>query len=306
MYFSTRLLKHYHGTRFAPSKRGSRWSVGLGLLVLCCAMPLRGQLAQDWQRIPGARLIETDFADGDSFMVKMNGQKEVVRLYYVDAPETITGSETDNRRLREQARHFGIERPGDLLAIGRLATMHVKQRLQEPFTVHTVGASALGRSRQARIYVLIETHDGKDLGAELVSLGLARVHGVQRRLPDGTTGEEHAEKLKDLEFVAAMQRRGAWKFTDPDRLAMMREQERSESRELRAFGAFSNLAPGEKLDVNRASLEDLQQISGIGPTLAQRIIDARPFGSVDELERVRGIGPKVLESSREMLKVDSN
>lgn len=55
------------------------------------------------------------------------------------------------------------------------------------------------------------------------------------------------------------------------------------------------------IDVNRASSEELQTLDGIGPVLAERIIESRlkaPFRSVDELERVRGIGPKTLQRLR--------
>jgi len=45
-----------------------------------------------------------------------------------------------------------------------------------------------------------------------------------------------------------------------------------------------------RLDVNTASLAELQNIPGIGPVVAQRIIEARPFKSGDDLQRVKGIG----------------
>lgn len=49
------------------------------------------------------------------------------------------------------------------------------------------------------------------------------------------------------------------------------------------------------IDINTASAKELQKIVGIGPSLAQRIIEARPFYSLDELAKVSGIGPKTLE-----------
>ena len=52
------------------------------------------------------------------------------------------------------------------------------------------------------------------------------------------------------------------------------------------------------IDVNQADFEELQKLPGIGPKLAQRILDERaksPFRAVEDLRRVSGIGPKILE-----------
>ena len=62
----------------------------------------------------------------------------------------------------------------------------------------------------------------------------------------------------------------------------------------------------DAIDVNHAPAEELQKLPGIGPRLAQRIVDARvksPFKSVDHLRRVSGIGPKTLEKLRPFVTV---
>jgi competence protein ComEA len=51
---------------------------------------------------------------------------------------------------------------------------------------------------------------------------------------------------------------------------------------------------GGRLDLNTASAAELDALPGVGPVLAQRIVDhrkERPFTSVDELDDVPGIGP---------------
>lgn len=50
-----------------------------------------------------------------------------------------------------------------------------------------------------------------------------------------------------------------------------------------------------QIDINSASLTDLDKLTGIGPAYAQAIIDGRVYSTLDDLDRVKGIGPKTLE-----------
>ena len=57
--------------------------------------------------------------------------------------------------------------------------------------------------------------------------------------------------------------------------------------------------PTEPIDLNRASTAELETLPGIGPSLADRIVAARrerPFNSLEDLQRVSGIGPSKAEA----------
>lgn len=66
----------------------------------------------------------------------------------------------------------------------------------------------------------------------------------------------------------------------------------------RAARYATPLGPHEKIDIDRATAEELVRLPRIGPALARRIVSHRDrhgaFGSLEALDGVSGVGPAVL------------
>jgi competence protein ComEA len=67
-------------------------------------------------------------------------------------------------------------------------------------------------------------------------------------------------------------------------------------------GGSGAAAPTAPVDLNSATVEQLDTLPGVGPVTAQKIVDYRqahgPFTSVDELDAIPGIGPARIENLR--------
>jgi DNA uptake protein ComE-like DNA-binding protein len=259
---------------------------------------------KEWIILKDCRLIPNKANDGDSFHIWANNTEYLIRLYFVDAPETAS---VGPARLIEQAEYFGVSVP-QVIEIGVEAKKFVDAKLSEPFIVVTRLAEGLGRSKIQRIYGLVRTKDG-DLGEQLIANGLARIHGVHPAMPEGPSGEDEIQRLGQLEQGARQKKLGAWALSaqplkgpgaTPQPLADVSHSISATPVPLMATGSAIEVKKSQakavpelgRIDVNTATEKELRMIPGIGPVIAARIIAARPFRSADDLKRVSGIGDK--------------
>lgn len=149
----------------------------------------------------------------------------------------------------------------------------------KPIRVHIAGAivrpGVYELPEDSRVLDVVETAGGFVAEADKTALNLAAL-------------VEDAERL-DIPYVAG--------FT-PE----------AESGFVVVSTGTPSASAGEGLvNINTASLNELDTLPGIGPTTAQRIIDYRnengPFGSIEDIVNVSGIGPATYEELKDLITV---
>jgi len=79
---------------------------------------------------------------------------------------------------------------------------------------------------------------------------------------------------------------------------------------LESISGTTKKPPLKPININTANSEELQQVPGIGPATADKILQMRKsygaFKSVDDLLSIRGIGKKRLEKMRKYLTVSKS
>lgn len=160
------------------------------------------------------------------------------------------------------------------------------ERPRGPVTVHAAGAVAQpGVYRLppgARVADLIQAAGGATADAEVDALNLAALLDDGRRVYVPHRGEVPPGSLLTTNDLADGSGAGGLAGSGPG-------------------------PPERPVDLNTATLEQLDALPGVGPTTAQAILDYRRtngrFRSVDELLEVRGIGPSRLQALRKKVRV---
>jgi competence protein ComEA len=168
-------------------------------------------------------------------------------------------------------------------------------------------SSARDPAAAAPVATIAMASDDGGGGARLVIdvAGAVRKPGVYRmaagdRVEDALKRAGGATSRADLSQINR-----AGKLEDGRQILVPHRAPRSQAPPAPAAGAPA--APSLPVNLNTATLEQLDTLDGVGPATAQKIIDFRTahggFGSVDDLDQIPGIGEKKLAGLREQVRV---
>lgn len=175
------------------------------VLWLPDALFAREEESPSWTKLGDCVLVDNPANDADSFHVRRKKKEYFLRLYFVDAPET---NMRFPDRVREQAKWFGTTGES-VIHVGDASAAYVRQLLRKPFTVYTQFIDARGASSDQRFYAMVKVDD-RYLSELLVEHGFARIYGIRRDLPDGSSQRRYARRLADLEKEAQWKKVGLW------------------------------------------------------------------------------------------------
>ena len=261
------------------------------LLLACPAASAASSGA--WQIWKDCTLDAEKYFDGDSFHIRHGRKVVILRLYFIDAPET---DDSYAARVTEQAAYFKVNR-STVLHGGEAAKRFTEKFLSRPFRVITREQAAPGASQAQRYYAIVETAAGR-LDAAMVAAGLARTSSEIADYPDAAHGHQAVQGLRIAEQQAAKARRGLWAYSNARPVSMKDALQPTLGKNA---GAGASLA---RVNLNKASASELAALPGVGPKTAEQFIHARPIKSLEALDAIPGIGPKKLEALRDLVRFE--
>jgi len=286
-----------------------------------------------WETLEGCQLIRNDSNDGDSFHVRHDGQDYIFRLYFVDTPESdeliparvqeqaevfgtntqrvlAVGAQATRFTARQLARPFTV--------VTRRENARGMSRLPRYFAFVTTAdgqdlgellvAEGLARSYGVaaappgkRIEQLRRRYDTLEARAKAARLG-AWGNGRRDVVVDlGAEVEHEADQVEaePEDLISKVWASSSLLFDQgegaPEQSLSAAEAATStEERPVSQLDEKPGVTKDGKVDLNHATLSELQTLPGIDVAAAEAIVAARPLAGFHELLRIPGITPATL------------
>jgi competence ComEA-like helix-hairpin-helix protein len=282
-----------------------------------------------WVTLQNCHYLVKRANDGDSFHVSVKGKEYIFRLYFVDAPET---DAEFRDRVDEQAKYFGItayqavslgqlargytrekligpfvvrtcwedamgrSRLERFYALVQTTTGDLGEQLVENglARIHGIQASPEGITSSRQEWQKLETLERKAKREKVGGWGAGEGRMTERtKQSEIKAVDSFAQFFHPEADAQTAQSTSDWPFAKPSPTPVATVITTRVSTAVVAPATIATSAIlGAKLDINTASEAELENISGVGPVLAGRIIAARPFKTADDLGSVKGIGDK--------------
>ena len=186
----------------------------------------------------------------------------------------------------------------------------LKPAPQTPVKETNLQAEVAAVSKDSSIEKEVKEEKEESLEQDLITVdvkGAVKSPGIYD-LPVGSRVNDAVQKAGGLtEQADSKSLNLAQKVSDEALVYVPTKGEEAASQQT-ASGTASSTSKDKKVNLNKASLEELKQVKGLGAKRAQDIIDYREsngkFKSVDELKKVSGIGAKTIEKLKDYVTVD--
>lgn len=165
-----------------------------------------------------------------------------------------------------------------------------------------------GLSSQTKVEVLSGSTEAQNMDFVVEVVGAVEKPGVytlsgENRVEDALVAAGGLSADADREWVEKTLNRAA-KVTDGQKIFIPRVGETAPLRQgFEGQGEVSGVSVNGLININSASLKELDSLPGIGPVYGQNIIDHRPYSAVEELVSKGAIKQSVYEKIKDKISV---